>query len=52
VKVRAGRLDFCQYVNRGTTLRIDFKDEAQRIEAEARIARLLQTLADGWRAGG
>lgn len=51
VKVRAGRLDFCQYVSRGTTLRIDFKDEEHRIEAEARIARLLQELADGSRTG-
>lgn len=51
VKVRAGRLDFCQYVSRGTTLRIDFKDEEHRVEAETRIARLLQELADGSRAG-
>ena len=44
-KVKAGRLDFCQYVGRGTTLRIDFKQEAHRAEAEQKIATLLATLA-------
>jgi ParB family chromosome partitioning protein len=45
VKVRAGRLEFCQYVARGASLRIDFKLEEHRAEAEARIATLLQELA-------
>lgn len=44
-KVKAGRLDFCQYVGRGTTLRIDFKQEVHRAEAEQKIATLLATLA-------
>lgn len=44
-KVKAGRLDFCQYIGRGTTLRIDFKQEAHRADAEQAIAALLKKLA-------
>lgn len=46
VKIRAGRLEFCQYVAKGHTLRIDFKDESQRAAAEKRIAVLLKELAE------
>ena len=46
VKIKSGRLDFCQYIGRGHSLRIDFKAEEHRTEAEARIAALLQELAD------
>lgn len=46
VKIKAGRLEFCQYVSRGSLLRIDFKAEEHRAEAEQRIAKLLQELAD------
>lgn len=45
VKIKAGRFDFCQYVGRGASLRIDFKVEEHREEAEARISALLQELA-------
>lgn len=46
VKIKSGRSDFCQYVARGTTLRIDFKSEAQRAEAEEGVAAYLRTLAE------
>jgi ParB family chromosome partitioning protein len=46
VKIKAGRLEFCQYVARGSSLRIDFKLEEHRNEAQARIAAVLQDLAD------
>ncbi|MEO8188559.1 MAG: ParB N-terminal domain-containing protein [Burkholderiaceae bacterium] len=46
VKIKAGRFDFCQYISRGHMLRIDFKIEEHRTEAEARIAALLRELAD------
>jgi ParB family chromosome partitioning protein len=45
VRVRVGRLEFCQYQSRGTSLRIEFRSEEQRIEAEAVIAEALQALA-------
>ncbi len=45
VRVRVGRLEFCQYQSRGTSLRIEFRSEEQRIEAEAVIAAALQDLA-------
>jgi ParB family chromosome partitioning protein len=45
VKIKAGRVEFCQYVARGSTLRIDFKAEGDRAEAEKRIAALLKELA-------
>ncbi|PXW93991.1 ParB family chromosome partitioning protein [Sphaerotilus hippei] len=46
VRVRVGRLEFCQYQSRGTSLRIEFRSEEQRIEAEAAIAATLQALAE------
>jgi ParB family chromosome partitioning protein len=46
VKIKAGRLEFCQVVTRGPSLRIDFKIEEHRAEAQTRIAALLQELAD------
>lgn len=45
VRVRVGRLEFCQYQSRGTSLRIEFRSEDQRKEAEAVIADALQELA-------
>lgn len=45
-KIRAGRLDFCQYVGHGTSLRIEFKNEEHRTQAEDAIAKLLQELAE------
>lgn len=44
-KVRAGRHEFCHFVGRGKTLRIDFTDESQRTTAEEAIAKLLKNLA-------
>lgn len=46
VKIRVGRLEFCQYIARGKTLRIDFKNEEHRREAEEVLGRMLQTLAE------
>jgi ParB family chromosome partitioning protein len=46
VKIRVGRLEFCQYVARGKTLRIDFKNEEHRLEAEEALGKLLQDLAN------
>ncbi len=46
IKVRAGRLEYCQYMGKGISLRIDFKDQDQRAEAQERISKLLQDLAD------
>jgi ParB family chromosome partitioning protein len=45
VRVRVGRLEFCQYQSRGTSLRIEFRSEEHRVEAEAVIAAALQDLA-------
>lgn len=45
VKIKAGRVEFCRYVARGATLRIDFKGEIDRAESEERIAALLKELA-------
>jgi ParB family chromosome partitioning protein len=45
VKIKAGKIEFCQYVARGSTLRIDFKAEEDRAEAEKQIAALLKELA-------
>jgi ParB family transcriptional regulator, chromosome partitioning protein len=50
VKIKAGRVEFCQYVARGSTLRIDFKAEDDRTEAEKRIAALLKELAQASKA--
>ncbi len=50
VKIRAGRLDFCQYLSRGNTLRIDFRTEEQRVEAEEVIARVLREVADRFKS--
>ena len=52
VKVKAGRAEFCQYVSRGTTLRIEFKAADARSAAESRIARLLQEIADEAKKSG
>lgn len=46
IKIKSGRSDFCQYVAKGTTLRIDFKTEAMRAEAEEGVAAYLRTLAE------
>jgi ParB family chromosome partitioning protein len=46
VKVRAGRIEYCRYVAKGGTLKIDFKDPEERHSAEAAIAKVLQELAD------
>ena len=45
VKIKSGRYEFCQYQSRGATLRIDFREEGARAEAETKIAELLKTLA-------
>jgi ParB family transcriptional regulator, chromosome partitioning protein len=44
-KVKAGRHEFCQYVSRGATIRIDFRRESHRVEAESEISELLKRLA-------
>jgi ParB family transcriptional regulator, chromosome partitioning protein len=49
VKIRAGRLEFCEYLSRGASLRIEFKNEEHRQEAESAIANTLQELADGFK---
>lgn len=46
IKIRSGRTEFCQYVARGSTLRIDFKNEALRAQAEEGVAAYLRTLAE------
>lgn len=46
IKIRAGRLDFCQYVGHGTSLRIEFKNEEHRTQSEDAIGKLLQELAE------
>jgi ParB family chromosome partitioning protein len=51
VKIRVGRLEFCQYHARGTSLRIEFRSEEQRLEAEAVIAETLQLLAERAKTG-
>ncbi len=45
IKVRAGRKEYCQYVGRGTLLRIEFKQEGDRQKAEEEISQLLNRLA-------
>ncbi|MBU1690657.1 MAG: ParB/RepB/Spo0J family partition protein [Gammaproteobacteria bacterium] len=45
VKIRVGRLEFCQYVSRGKTLRIDFKNEENLAEAEEFLNKALHDLA-------
>ena len=45
-KIKAGRSDYCQYYSRGSTLRIDFKNEALRAAAEEGVVEYLRTLAD------
>jgi ParB family chromosome partitioning protein len=50
IKIRSGRLDFCEYMMRGNTLRIDFRSEAHRVEAEEAIATALQAVADRLKA--
>ena len=45
VKIKAGRVEFCRYIARGSTLRIDFKAGGDLVEAEKRIAALLKDLA-------
>lgn len=52
VRIRAGRLEFCSYQGRGSSLRIDFRSEELRAEAEAAIAATLQTLAERARTEG
>lgn len=46
VKIRSGRQEFCQYQSRGGTLRIDFKEEDARAEAEKLIVEVLKKLAE------
>ncbi len=45
-KIKSGRFDFCSYVGKGKTLRIDFKEEAQRIAAEAAVEAVLREMAE------
>lgn len=45
IKVRSGRKEYCQYVGRGTSLRIEFKEEAHRRQAEEEISQILNRLA-------
>jgi len=51
VRIRAGRAEFCQYVSRDRTLRIEFKSPEDRLEAEQRVAEVLQSLAQESRRG-
>lgn len=50
VKVKSGRLEYCRYVAKGGTLKIDFNDAQERIAAEDAIAKVLQDLAERARA--
>ena len=50
VKIKAGRLEYCQYVARGSSLRIEFKAEEERAEAEKRISEVLKELAQASKA--
>lgn len=45
IKIKRGKQNYCEYVAKGQSLRIEFKSEALRIEAEEAIAALLQSLA-------
>jgi ParB family chromosome partitioning protein len=44
-KIRSGRFDYCSVVATGKSLRIDFKDESLRADAEAAVQRVLRELA-------
>lgn len=44
-KIKAGRFDYCKVSIIGNSLRIDFKDEVLRAEAESKIAELLKEIA-------
>jgi len=46
VKIRSGRAQYCQYVSRGTSLRIEFRSEAERIKAQEQLDKILRALAD------
>ncbi len=48
VTIRAGRSEFCKYVVSGSTLRIVFKDELMRVEAEKRVAEVLKEVATSY----
>jgi ParB family chromosome partitioning protein len=47
IRIRSGRVDFCRYVVKGNSLRIEFKDEAMRVRAEKAVDELLRKLAEG-----
>ena len=45
-RIKVGRLEYCQFQGRANVLRIDFKSEEQRQEAEAALREVLQKLAE------
>lgn len=46
IQIRSGRQDFCRMVTRGTSLRLEFKSEEQRAQADQVVERILRELAD------
>jgi len=45
VKIKSGRSQYCQYVSRGTSVRIEFRSEAERIRAQEQLDKVLRSLA-------
>lgn len=46
LKQSGGRSEYCRYIARGATIRIDFKSEGERERAEAAINAALRTLSE------
>jgi ParB family chromosome partitioning protein len=48
VTVKAGRYDYCSYVSKGSSLKIDFKDPQKCLIAEEQIKKVLENLAGNY----